>query len=293
MAIKIARSYTNRKKIIGFQGLYHGQLFASLALGASASQREKLTPLVPDITPMGFPRDTIGEEGFASFITELEALLSKEDVAAVVTEPGIITGAGSTFVAYPGFLTMVRELTQKYGTLLIVDEVGSGFSRTGTLFGIEHENVVPDMVALAKGISNGAAAIGATVGKTEIFEAAFDDAILISTFGWTPIACAAALKTLQVHQRDKTHEMSEKKGAYIKDTLKPFLGGTIVDIRGMGMEIGVQLKDTEEAKRVQKAAFADGLHVVVGSGDNLQIMPPLTISQELLEKGLDILSRHI
>lgn len=293
VAIKIARSYTNRKKIIGFQGLYHGQLFASLALGALANQREKLTPLVPDITPIGFPRDTIGEEGFTNFITELEALLSKEDVAAVVTEPGIITGGGSTFLAYPGFLAKVRELTQKYGTLLIVDEVGSGFSRTGTLFGIEHENVVPDMIALAKAISNGAAAIGATVGKTEIFEAAFDDAILISTFGWTPIACAAALKTLQVHQRDKTYKMAEEKGAYIKDTLRPFLGEAIIDIRGMGMEIGVQLKDAEEAKRVQKAAFADGLHVVVGSGDNLQIMPPLTISQELLEEGLNILSRHI
>lgn len=293
VAIKIARSYTNRKKIIGFQGLYHGQLFASLALGAPANQREKLTPLVPDITPIGFPRDNIGEAGFSAFIEELEGLLSKEDIAAVVTEPGIITGWGSTYVAYPGFLTKVRELTQKYGTLLVVDEVGSGFSRTGKLFGIEHESVVPDMIALAKGISNGAAAIGTTVGKTEIFEAAFDDAILISTFGWTPVACAAALKTLQVHQRDKTYEIAEQKGTYIKEKLTPYLGESVVDIRGMGMEIGVQFKDAEEAKRVQKATFADGLHAVVGSGDNMQLMPPITISQELLDKGLDILTSHL
>lgn len=293
VSIKIARSYTNRKKIIGFSGLYHGQLFASLALGAAADQREKISPLVPEISPIGFPRDNIGQEGFEKFVTELESLLSKEDVAAVVTEPGIITGWGSTLVAYPGFLTKVRELTQKYGALLIVDEVGTGFSRTGKLFGIEHENVVPDIIALAKGISNGAAAIGTAVGKSEIFESAFDDAILISTFGWTPIACAVALKTLQVHQRDKTYEMAEQKGSYIRGKLKSYLGDTVVDVRGMGLETGLQLKDADTAKKVQKAAFADGLHIVVGSGDNIQIMPPLTISQELLDRGLKILISHL
>lgn len=293
VSIKIARSYTNRKKIIGFSGLYHGQLFASLALGAQADQREKISPLVPEISPIGFPRDNIGKEGFEKFVVELETLLSREDVAAVVTEPGIITGWGSTLVAYPGFLTKVRELTQKYGTLLIVDEVGTGFSRTGKLFGIEHENVVPDMMALAKGISNGATAIGTIVGKSEIFESAFDDAILISTFGWTPIACAAALKTLQIHQHDKTHEMAEQKGLYIREKLKSYLGDTVVDVRGIGMETGLQLKDADTAKKIQNAAFADGLHTVVGSGDNIQIMPPLTISQGFLDRGLEILTAHL
>src|SRR3989344_4386891 len=144
VSIKIARAYTNRKKIIGFNGLYHGQLFASLALGAPGESREKLTPLVPEITPIEFPHDGIRQESFEKFLAEFEDLLSKKDVAAVVTEPGIITGWGSTLIAYPGFLTKIREITKKYGTLLIVDEVGSGFSRTGKLFAIEPENVVPD-----------------------------------------------------------------------------------------------------------------------------------------------------
>lgn len=293
VSIKIARVYTNRKKVIGFNGLYHGQLFASLALGAPAESREKITPLVPDIIPIEYPHEDIGRDGFEKFLEEFDKLLSRKDVAAVVTEPGVVTGWGSTLVAYPGFLTKVREITKKYDTLLIVDEVGTGFSRTGKLFGIDHEDVVPDMVVLAKGISNGAAAIGTTVGRAEIFEPSFTDAVLISTFGWTPIACAAALKTLQVHQRDKTWEIAERKGLYIMEKIRMHMGDVVTGVRGKGMEIGVQFKDDATAERVQRGAFADGLHVIIGSKNNMQIMPPLTIPQELLDEGLDILTAHL
>jgi len=292
-SIKVARAYTNRKKIIGFSKVYHGQSFASIALGYKKEWVEKLTPLVPEITPIEFPHEDIGKKGFDEFVANFENMLSKEDIAAVVTEPGIITGWGLTLIAYPDFLKKVRELTKKYGTLLIIDEVGTGFSRTGKLFGIEHEGVVPDMIALAKAISNGAAAIGTVVGRSEIFEPAFTDAVLISTFGWTPIACAAALKTLQIHMRDKTWEISEQKGKYIVEKLKTYIGDTVIGVRGMGMEIGLQFKDTETCKQVQQKAFADGLHVVVGSGNNMQIMPPITISQELLDEGLGILMTHL
>ena len=280
--------------MIGFGGSYHGQLFASLALAYSPEELEKLAPLVSEITPsIPFPHEKIGKEDFEKFLAGFENLLSQEDVAAVVTEPGIITGGGSTLIAYPGFLTKIRYLTKKYGTLLIVDEVGSGFSRTGKLFGIEHENVAPDMIVFAKGISNGAAAIGTVVSRSEIFEPAFTDAVLISTFGWTPVACAAALKTLQIHQRDETWKMAEQKGAYIMEKLRAHIGGMVIDVRGMGMEIGVRFKDAETCGKVQKAAFADGLHVIVGSRNNMQIMPPLTISQELLDEGLEILTAHL
>ena len=149
------------------------------------------------------------------------------------------------------------------------------------------------MIAFAKGISNGAAAIGTAVGRSEIFEPAFTDAVLISTFGWTPIACAAALKTLQIHQRDKTWQIAKQKGVYIVDKLKQHIGGKVTGVRGVGMEIGVRCVDAETAEQIQKTAFADGLHVVVGSGNNLQLMPPITISQELLDEGLDILAARM
>lgn len=293
VSLKIARVFTNRKKIIGFENLYHGQLFGALALGNKESNLPKLSPLVPDITPIPFPHEDIGEEGFEKFLKEFDLLLSKEDVAAVLTEPGIITGWGSTLLAYPGFLTKIREITQKYGTLLIIDEVGTGFSRTGKLFGIEHENVVPDMIVFAKGISNGAAPIGTVVGKSKIFEPAFSDAWLISTFGWSPITCAAALKTLQIHQRDKVWEMAESNGKYIIEKLTPFIEEKLLKIKGKGMEIGLRCKDFETASQIQKSAFADGLHLVVGSMHNIQLMPPLNIPRELLNEGLEILIKHL
>ena len=294
-AIKVARAATGRKKIIGFKNSYHGQLFASLALGYSAESIAKIAPLVPEFVQLDFPSEAMSEESFAKFLSVFEDALSKNDVAAVVTEPGIITGWGFTQVAPVGFLKAVRELTKKYGTLLIVDEVGTGFSRTGKLFGIEHEGVVPDMIVLAKGISNGAAAIGTVVGRSEIFEATFPYINLISTFGWTPIACAAALKTLEVHQREKTWEMAATKGDYIVEKLTPLSadGGPIAALRHKGMEIGVTVKDSATARKVIDSAFAQGLHIVVGGDNNIQLMPPLTIPQELLDKGLEILMKTL
>ena len=293
MSVKVARAYTGRKKVLGFEQHYHGQLFASLALGAPESARGKIAPLVPEVTPLPFPSDELSDTEYEKFLTDFEAHLSRGDVAAVVTEPNVVTGWGLTEIAHAGFLKDVRRLTEKHGTLLIVDEVGSGFSRTGTLFGIDAEGVVPDMIVFAKGISNGAAAIGTSVGRAEIFEPAFADAVLISTFGWTPVACAAALATLQVHQRDKTWEMAASKGAYTMEKLRAHLGGRAVGVRGKGLEIGLQFKDAETCSMVQKAAFLDGLHAIVGSGANMQIMPPLTIPQALLDEGLDILISHL
>ncbi|MBA4319748.1 MAG: hypothetical protein C0412_15215, partial [Flavobacterium sp.] len=164
-----------------------------------------------------------------------------------------------------------------------------GFSRTGKLFAIEHENVIPDMLVLAKGISNGAAAIGTVVGNSELFKSTFPYINIISTFGWTPIACAAALKTLEIHHRDKIWEQAEMKGKHIVGKLTPLVGKSIVDLRAKGMEIGIGLKDAETARKAIDAAFEKGLHIVVGAEHNLQIMPPLTISQELLDEGLEIL----
>lgn len=289
VSVKIARAYTGRKKVIGFRHVYHGQLFAALALGARPEEHEALMPLVPEIGPIEFPHEGIGREGFEKFSAAFEQLLARRDVAAVVTEPGIITGWGSTLVAYPGFLKTVRETTQKYGTLLIVDEVGTGFSRTGRLWGIEHEGVVPDIIVLAKGISNGAAAIGTAVGPSDLFEKAFMDAIVISTFGWTPVACAAALATLEVHRRDRTWEMAEKKGAAIAEKLKPYVGSALMGIRGRGMELGLVFRDASSCARAQQAAFGRGLHTTVGGGNIMQLMPPLTIPDEILAEGLNIL----
>ena len=285
-SIKIARAFTGRKKIVGFADTYHGQLFASMAIGSRPESIPEISPLVPEMIQLEHPRNSLEE-----FLPYLENILKNKDVAAVVTEAGIVTGWGSVFLTPPGYLKAVRELTSKYGTLLIVDEVGTGFSRTGKLYAIEHENVVPDMIVLAKGFSNGAAAIGAVVVKSEIVEPTLSTSSLVSTFGWAPGMCAAALKTLEIHKRDKVWEQAEQKGNYVMERLKKELQvPLVVDVRGMGLEIGVELQKKDGLyKKVVDAAFQKGLHLT-GDGESvLQLMPPLTIPQDVLAEGVDIL----
>jgi 4-aminobutyrate aminotransferase-like enzyme len=181
----------------------------------------------------------------------------------------------------------------------VVDEVGSGFSRCGKLFGIEIENVTPDIITFAKGISNGAAPIGACVVKKEFADAAIWKAKLVSTFGWTPLACAAALTTLKIHKRDKIWQQAGKKGSVILQKLKKQLSlhPKVGAIHGIGMEIGVTFikdkkskqPDTEVIKKIVSEAHKKGLHIVDGGDGNIQLMPPLTTPQNVLNEGVDIL----
>ncbi len=293
MALKMARAKTGRSKIIGIKDSYHGQSFGDLALGSRPEHLKEIAPVVPDFIQVTFPSadrvDMPGDQALNTFRQELETLLKNEDIAAVLTEGGILTGWGSISVAPVGFLKAVRELTQKYGTLLIVDEVGTGFSRCGNLFIVEREGITPDMMTFAKGISNGAGAMGAVVTTKEIADATYGTAHLTSTFGWTPLSCAAALKTLQIHQRDKVWEKVRADSDYTFTKLRDELSGckTVTDIRGIGMEIGLEL--TSGGKKLVTDARAQGLHLAEVDETILQLMPPLTIERTVLDQGLDIL----
>ena len=288
-AVKIARVHTKRRKILGFNNQYHGQLFASLALGGAQESKKWLMPLTGDIDVLPYPDKHYSDEEYAKFLSDLEKASEKEDVAALVVEPFIVTGWGSTLLPHDGFYDDLRRLTTKYGTMLIVDEVGTGFSRTGKLFAIERATTPPDMVIFAKAIANGVVGLSTVVGNDKIFREAFDSAWLISTFGWMPVACAAALKTLQIHQRDNTADMAEKKGRYIIEKLTPYVGDKLIEVDGLGMEIGLRFKDDETAYAMQKTCFGKGLQMVVGGGNNIQLMPPLNIPDDLLDEGLAIL----
>lgn len=301
MALKIARAVTGRSRIISFAHTYHGQSFGTLALGFIPAYVKRIAPLVPDFIQLNYPNDHNGtspSDILDEFLITLESHLKSEKVAAVFTEAGLITGWGSMLMAPKGYLRAIRKLTEKYGTLLVVDEVGTGFSRTGKLFAIEHEGVIPDMVTLAKGISNGATPIGAVVTKgnpVENFASAFKPT---STFGWTPLACAAALKTLQIHQRDKIWEKAERKGQIVKKMLNDELMGSpnMKNLRGMGLEIafdfGSEVKkgtqNSQISTQIVNKCFEKGLHLA-DAGDCIQLMPPLIIKDAILEEGVDIL----
>ncbi len=302
MALKIARAVTGRKQIVSFAHTYHGQSFGTLALGFIPDYVKQIAPLVPEFIQIEYPNafndEKSEDEILSSFIVMLESHLKTEKVAAFFTEPGLITGWGSMLVAPKGYLTAVRKLTEKYGTLLIVDEVGTGFSRTGKLFAIEHENVIPDIVTLAKGISNGAGAIGAVVTKGKLVEQYAGAFKPTSTFGWTPLTCASALKTLQIHQRDKVWEEAERKGQIVKDMLNKELAGSpnTKHLRGNGLEIAFNISqankegenNSELSTIIINQCFEKGLHLA-DAGDCVQLMPPLTIPDDILIEGVTTL----
>lgn len=302
-ALKTARAYTQRKKILGFYETYHGQSFATLAIGKRSQWKSDIAPLVSKFIHMEYPNifktNKSKRELLSDFASNLENILKKEDVAAIIMEPSMITGWGSVYVGPKGFTSVARKLTKKYGTLLILDEVGTGFSRCGELYGMYIENIEPDIVTFAKGQSNGVAAIGTMVTTAEISNKTFDKTNLTSTFGWTPVACAAALATLQIHKRDKIWLQSRKKGQYLLKILNDELQNNprIGDIRGIGMEIGIDFvtdkksnkPDLKFAYSVKKNAHKKGLHLVLGEEGVIQIMPPLTIKQKVLDQGIEIL----
>jgi len=293
MAIKTARAFTGRTKIVGFQETYHGQSVSTLSIGFPG-------PPVPDFVQLPYPQtyrtDKSPDRVLQEFAVELEKALSRRDVAAVFTEAGIITGWGSTYVAPRGYLPLVRKLTEQYGTLMILDEVGTGFSRCGALFGLELEGITPDIVTVAKASSNGAAPIGSMITRDDIAEATSAKSILLSTFGWTPVACAAALRTLEIHQRDKVWEKAKRDGEYIVRRLKQELTDQpkVGDIRGLGMEIGIDIvkntrtkeHDAATVEKIVQEAFKRDLHLVCDHHSNIQLMPPLTIERATLDEGL-------
>jgi len=297
MAIKTARAYTGRKKILGFFEQFHGSSINALSLGYRPEWISRLTDARLDFVHLEYPRlyksKKTEKELLQELELQLETALKNADVAAVVTEVGIITGWGSTHVAPSGFIDIIRKVTKKYGTLLIIDEVGTGFSRLGSLFGIHHVNVDPDIVCLAKAIANGSGVMAAMITTKKIAEATYLTSKLQSTFGWNPVACAMAQKTLEIHQRDRVADQAKEKGKYIMDVLKKELKDAAIvgDIRGIGMEIGVDMKDVkpERVVKMVEDAFSSGLHIVCDYTSNIQLMPPLTIEKEVLDKGLDIL----
>lgn len=302
MSIKIARSSTKRKKILGFSESYHGQLFASLAIGVRPEIRMAIKPFVPDFIQLNYCG--IDDDGnkwttnIQKLTSDLDEALSGNDVAALIMEPGIITGWGSSYVMPNGFVKIARELTKKYGTLLVLDEVGTGFGRLGKKFGCEHFDVVPDMMIFAKAITNGGAAMGAVVVQNDLSAASFVQANLTSTFGWTPIACAAAIATLDRHKELKTDELANENGEYLMNQLNQELKHNqfVSEIRGIGLEIGIELSDLGRGfklKNILQNAFKNGLHIKSDNQKVLLIMPPLTTSKAELNEGVEILKNAI
>jgi 4-aminobutyrate aminotransferase len=267
--------------------------------GSKVVHRRGFSPLVPEIHHVPYPRrDSLSDAGSGrENIKHIEDVLlrrlaSPDEVAAIFVEP--IQGEGGYHVPPPDFLPSLRQLCDKHGILLVADEVQSGMGRTGKMFALEHWNVEPDILCLAKGIASGMP-LGAMVAKADVMD--WPSGSHASTFGGNPVSCRAALATIELLQSELIANASARG-----EQLKRGLGGLqkqfpqiVGDVRGLGLMVAMDLTangvlDPTRRDAVVQAAFERGL-LLLGCGESaIRFCPPLCISAEQIDTALRILA---
>jgi 4-aminobutyrate aminotransferase len=296
-ALKLARYATGRHRFIAFLGAFHGRTLGTLSLTASKPHyRRGFGPLLTDVThvPYGnclhchynltYPDcdlacvDYIEQEIF-------RRIAPPEDVAAIIVEP--VQGEGGYVVPPPDWLPRLRALCDRHGILLVADEVQSGMGRTGKMFAFEHFDVVPDIITVAKGIASGMP-LGAFIARADLMD--WDKGAHGTTFGGNPVACRAALATIALLEEGLL-ENAVELGRYLLGRLESLQDASpaLVDVRGLGLMIGLEFQDGDQAQAVADGCFQRGL-IVLRCGDRaVRLCPPLVVSQEEAETALDIL----
>jgi 4-aminobutyrate aminotransferase/(S)-3-amino-2-methylpropionate transaminase len=308
-AVKIARAHTKKQAVVAFDHAYHGRTNLTMALTAkSMPYKSGFGPFAPEVyrAPLSYPyRDTLpssGEDvdGAAAArraITYIEKQVGADNLAAVVIEP--IQGEGGFIVPADGFLPALAEWCTANNVVFIADEVQSGFARTGELFACEHDGVVPDLIVTAKGIAGGLP-LSAVTGRAEMMDAAHVSG-LGGTYGGNPIACAAALATIETIEADGLVERARQIERLMLDRLHRLQADDdrLGDVRGRGAMIAVEIvkSGTDEPDPLLTNAVAAAAHqagVIVLTcgtyGNVLRFLPPLSISDALLGEGLDVVA---
>jgi 4-aminobutyrate aminotransferase / (S)-3-amino-2-methylpropionate transaminase / 5-aminovalerate transaminase len=302
-AVKIARHATGRQAVVVFDHAYHGRTNLTMALTAkNMPYKHRFGPFAPEVyrVPMSYPfRDApgmTGAEAAARALGRIETQIGAGNVAAVLIEP--IQGEGGFVVPAEGFLPAIAEWCRTTGAVFIADEVQTGFCRTGDWFACEHERIVPDLIAIAKGIAGGMP-LGAVTGRAELMDAVHAGG-LGGTYGGNPVACAAALATIETMREQDLPGAARAIG----ETMLPRLRAlqervpAIGDVRGRGAMIAVELvrpgttePDAELAARIARACHVQGVVVLTaGTYSNvLRFLPPLVIPSALLTEALDII----
>jgi len=309
-AMKLSRNYNRRPLFLAHSGAFHGRTMGALSLTASKPvQRRGSLPLVPDTVHFPYPycyrcpwKQTFPECDYycVDFFKEqyLEKFVPVDEVSAYFFEP--IQGEGGYVVPPPDFFKKM-EFLRKDGVLFVDDEIQTGMARTGKFFAIEHYGVVPDMVAVAKGIASGLP-LSATVAKAEIMKS-WKPGQHASTFGANPVSVEAALATLEVISSERLLAKARSLGAKAMKRLLEMKERyeIIGDVRGLGLFIGVEIvknkakktRGEKEATKIIELCFKKGLLVITAGHNTLRIVPPLNISEEEFSEGLDILEDAI
>jgi 4-aminobutyrate aminotransferase len=303
--IKLARYVTNRPMILAFTDSFHGRSMGALALTASNTlYRRNLTSLLSGVIHTPYPycfRCPLLHESpdkcrlaCLNLVEKaLQTVVPPEDLAAIVVEP--IAGEGGYIVPPDGFLKGLREICDRHGILLIADEVQTGFGRTGKMFAVDHWDVVPDIICLAKAVGGGLP-LGAMLARAEIVDQ-WPPAAQGTTFGGNPLACRAGLATLKIIQGEGLMANAQKMGSYIQDYLRhaqselPIIG----DVRGKGLMVAAELVNADGSpaieiiKAIIKAMGDYGIVLTKCGASAIRFAPPLIIKEDQVKKGLSVI----
>ncbi|MGH7814014.1 MAG: aspartate aminotransferase family protein [Candidatus Binataceae bacterium] len=265
-ALKVARKHTGRTAFAAFDGAYHGDTMGALALAGNPAFREPFEPLPGPVLRLPY--------GNAAALGAID-----DSIAAVVVEP--VQAEGGVRIPPPGFLQALRERCDHMRALLIFDEVLTGLGRTGRLFAMEHSEVVPDIIVLAKALGGGLP-LGAFCGRDEVIGVLSHDPPLghITTFGGNPLSCAAGMAVFNVIVRDRLPARAVEAGASIMRKLRGLNAPEIAAVRGIGLLIGMEFHDAKTAHRFVAETLARGVVInwTLNAEAVVRIAPPLTIS---------------
>jgi 4-aminobutyrate aminotransferase/(S)-3-amino-2-methylpropionate transaminase len=299
-AIKFARAYTKRSAVIAFEGGFHGRTLLSLSLTSKTHPyKAGLGPFAPDVYRVPFAQEYRGPDAADALAALERALVTQvaaESVAAIVIEP--VQGEGGFVVAPPEFLAGIRKICDDNGIVLVIDEVQTGFGRTGKLWGIEHYDIEPDLMCVAKSIAAGLPLSG-VLGRAEIMDAP-DDSAIGGTYVGNPVAQAAALAVLDVFEEDGLVERAAQIGETMRERMLDWQQRwpAIGDVRGLGAMLAIELVEdpatkapaAELATKVAEAAGERGL-LLLKSGiysNCIRVLVPLVISDAQLDEALGV-----
>jgi 4-aminobutyrate aminotransferase/(S)-3-amino-2-methylpropionate transaminase len=308
-AVKIARHYTKRQAIVVFEHSYHGRTNLTMALTAkNMPYKEGFGPFAPEIYRVPMPyafhwagnQATITQDAIEMVTSKIEKEIGAHNVAAIIIEP--IQGEGGFVVPPVGFLPALSKYSTEKGIVFIADEVQTGFARTGNMFAVEHENVVPDMIVTAKGIAGGLP-LAAVTGRAEIMDSVHV-AGLGGTYGGNPIACAAALGVFETMESEKLVERANHVGKILSDYLKALQAKypVIGEVRGRGAMQAIELvkpgtKDPnpEAMNAIVKYCQSKGVLVLTAGtyGNVVRFLPPIVITDDLLRDALGVLEEAL
>ncbi|MDD4751716.1 MAG: aspartate aminotransferase family protein [Desulfitobacteriaceae bacterium] len=305
-ALKLARAASGREKIVSCEGSFHGKSFGALSVTGREKYRKPFMPLLPVVRFVPY-----GD------VEKAEQALADGDVAALIVEP--VQGEGGIIIPPEGYLQRLREICSRYGTYLIIDEIQTGFGRTGRMFACEYEDVSPDIMCVAKSFGGGVMPLAAYIASESVWKKAYgsvDKATLhTSTFGGNSRAAAAGIATMEVICRENIPLQAREKGKYLMEKLKDFQKkySFVREVRGKGLMIGIEFSQPEKGflsyltrGAVEKVAAEYTGSLVAGELLNkyriitaytlnnpnvIRLEPPLTVSYEQLDILVDALNR--